>query len=70
MLLLFGFDKDVGHIFAQQYLSVLTVLGNLQLIWWLHKVQRVSREPGDYVTELKAKHDQPALHIYSSRQDG
>lgn len=52
------------------YLSVLTVLGGLQLIWWLHKVERVSREPWDYVTELEAKHYQPTLHIYSKQTRG
>lgn len=51
------------------YLSVLTVLGGLQLIRGLNKVERVSWEPWDYVTELEAKHHQPALHIYSSRQE-
>lgn len=52
------------------YLSVLTVLGGLQLIRWLHKVERVSREPWDYVTELEAKHYQPTLHIYSKQTRG
>ncbi len=51
------------------YLSVLAVLGGLQLVRWLHKVERVSGEPRDYVTELEAKHHQPALHI-CSRQEG
>lgn len=50
------------------YLSVLTVLGGLQLVRRLHKVERVSREPWDYVAELEAKHHQPALHIYSKRE--
>lgn len=50
------------------YLSVLTVLGGLQLIRWLHKVERVSWEPWDYVTKLEAKHHQPALHIYSRQE--
>lgn len=54
---------------SSPYLSVLTVLGGLQLVRWLHKVERVSGEPRDYVTELEAKHHQPALHIYS-RQEG
>ena len=51
------------------YLSVLAVLGGLELVRWLHKVQRVSGEPWDYVTELEAKHHQPARHIYSGTQN-
>lgn len=47
------------------YLSVLTVLAGLELVWRLYKVERVAREPWDYVAELETKHDQPALHIYS-----
>lgn len=50
------------------YLFVLTVLGGLQLIWWLHKVERVSGESWNYVAKLEAKHHQPTLHIYSRRQ--
>lgn len=52
------------------YLSVLRVLGGLQLIWWLHKVEGVSGESWNYVAKLEAKHHQPTLHIYSRRQWG
>lgn len=57
-----------GSAAAAPYLSVLAVLGGLQLVRRLHKVERVSREPGDYVAELEAKHHQPALHICSGQE--
>lgn len=64
-----GMGSELGRWrCGSPYLSVLTVLGGLQLVWRLHKVERVSREPRDYVAELEAKHHQPALHICSGQE--
>lgn len=48
------------------HLPIFTFLTSKQLIWWIHKIKRVSGKTWDDVAQLEAKHHQPALHICES----